>query len=114
MISISDLIKTEKICEEFDYENLLWKLNFWYSKNDQELENFYSMMKFLTTSKPIVNIQDIKKLLQEYNISYNDFVNFVMDNVDGLEEFDSLYIMKKILDILKSNKNLNWDLPHNS
>ena len=105
MISLKDFI----ISESLDSEMLYWKMNTWYANREDELNSFYSMMNILANS-PTATLKDFEKILDEYNIDWKQFVQFAMDNVDGTIDFDQLYIMKKITDILLANKSLKWDL----
>ncbi|MCH5166905.1 MAG: hypothetical protein J1F35_03345 [Erysipelotrichales bacterium] len=105
MVSLQNFIVTESL----DSEMLYWKMNTWYMGREDELNSFYSMMNVLANS-PAVTLKDFEKVLKDYNLDWKQFVQFAIDNVDGTIEFDQLYTMKKIVDILLANKNYKWDL----
>ena len=105
MISLKDFI----IFESLDSEMLYWKMNTWYHGREDEMNSFYSMMNVLANS-PATTLKDFEEVLKNYNIDWKQFVQFAMDNVDGTIEFDQLYIMKKIVDILLANKKYRWDI----
>lgn len=97
------------MCESLDSESLYWKLNTWYMNREQELEAFHLMMSTLQKT-PGMTLKDYEKLLNQCNLDWKKFVQFAMDNVDGTLEFDQLYMMKKISDILLANKKLSWGI----
>lgn len=105
MLSIKDII----LLEDLDADNLVWKLNTWFSFNEEEKRIFFNFMNAYI-QKNSISISDFEKMLTDSKVTYRSFLQFVMDNVSGTEEYDQLYIMKKVCDLLKANKSLSWTL----
>ena len=105
MISIKNLF----IIENLDTENLYWKVNIWYGQKDKEKNSFWRMMQRVIKENP-VTLDELNILLNSCGVNWRPFVHFVMNNIDGSIDYDQLYVMKKITDILKANKTLKWDI----
>lgn len=101
-------LKSYIIAEGLYIDDILFKLNTWYNRKDAEKASFHAMMRFIIANNP-VRIEDYEDCFNHYFANYARFVDFVLDNVDGLKQYDSLYIMKKITDLLKANKSLEWN-----
>lgn len=108
MLSIKDIM----LLEDLDVDNLYWKVNMWYGRNEESKNSFWNFMQRAISENPIT-LNDFNILLDSCGISWRSFVQFAMDNIDGTQNFDQLYIMKKIIDTLKSNKTLKWDIENN-
>ena len=106
MLSIRDLI----LLEDLDADNLYWKINMWFGRQDHTRTPFWTVMQQYIDTTPPMNQDDLHLLLNSHGIDWRSFVQFAMDNIDGTQEFDQLYTMKRIMDILKNNKHLKWDL----
>ena len=105
MLSIKDVI----LLEDLDPENLYWKVNMWYGRDDIQRNSFWTFMQKVIAENP-TTLDDLNRLLDSCGITWRGFVQFAMDNVDGTQNFDQLYVMKKIIDVLKANKTLNWEI----
>lgn len=105
-------LKTYILLESLDSDNILYKLNVWYNRKDAEKASFHAMMRFIMKNN-LVKIEDYSKCFNIYFPKYVQFVDFVLDNTKGLKEYDSLYVMKKVVDLLKANKSLEWNYSPN-
>ena len=108
MLSLKDYI----LLEDLDPDILYWKVNMWYGRNNDSRNAFWEFIQKVIAENP-TTLDDLNRLLDSCGITWRSFVQFAMDNVDGSLEYDQLYVMKKIVDLLKANKSLKWELEKN-
>lgn len=109
MKSLTKYIKESKVLETFDYENLEYKIDVWYAHDEASKTAFYAMMREITNTVTI-NRSVLKDFLKKYDLEYVGLANFLMDNVGGTEEYEPIDVMVMVVNNLKANKSLTWDL----
>ena len=109
MKSLQEYIYESRLLEELDVDNLEYKVNFWYGQNEVDKTAFYQMMQRIISENPNT-LEALDSIIKDCGVKYIDFIQFAMNNVNGSQNFEPLYIMKKIVDILKGNKSLTWEL----
>lgn len=100
MKSIINYIRINEALED----NLFFKLDTWFS-HDEDLKNkFINIVTQCRKSKP--NKETIGFMLQNIGFDVEKFVDFILDNVNKTEIIDDyLYIMQKTIDCIIANKN---------
>lgn len=100
MKSLTNYIRINEALED----NLFFKLDTWFS-HDEDLKNkFISIVTQCRKSKP--NKETIGFMLQNIGFDVEKFVDFILDNVNKTEIIDDyLYIMQKTIDCIIANKN---------
>lgn len=98
-------IRTYIICESIDSDNLFWKIDKWFDKSNignSERQAFIDLLDICRSNNNIVN----KDVVSNYALSNNikPFVNFITDNVSGIEVNDYIYILTKIIQLILANK----------
>lgn len=98
-------IRTYIICESIDSDNLFWKIDKWFDKNNienSERQAFIDLLDICRNNNNIVT----KDAVSNYALSNNikPFVNFITDNVSGIEVNDYIYILMKIIQLILANK----------
>lgn len=98
-------IRTYIICESIDSDNLFWKIDKWFDKNNienSERQAFIDLLDICRNNNNIVT----KDIVSNYALSNNikPFVNFITDNVSGIEVNDYIYILMKIIQLILANK----------
>ena len=100
MKSLTNYIRINEALED----NLFFKLDTWFS-HDEDLKNkFINIVTQCRKSKP--NKETIGFMLQNIGFDVEKFVDFILDNVNKTEIInDYLYIMQKTIDCIIANKN---------
>lgn len=100
MQPITNYIRINEAIED----NLFFKLDTWFS-HDEDLKNkFINIVTQCRKSKP--NKETIGFMLQNIGFDVEKFVDFILDNVNKTEIIDDyLYIMQKTIDCIIANKN---------
>lgn len=98
-------IRTYIICESIDSDNLFWKIDKWFDKSNidnSEKQAFIDLLDICRSNNNIVT----KDVVSNYALSNNikPFVNFITDNVSGIEVNDYIYILMKIIQLILANK----------
>lgn len=98
-------IRTYIICESIDSDNLFWKIDKWFDKSNienSERQAFIDLLDICRNNNNIVT----KDIVSNYALSNNikSFVNFITDNVSGIEVNDYIYILMKIIQLILANK----------
>ena len=98
-------IRTYIICESIDSDNLFWKIDKWFDKSNidnSEKQAFIDLLDICRNNNNIVT----KDVVSNYALSNNikPFVNFITDNVSGIEVNDYIYILMKIIQLILANK----------
>lgn len=98
-------IRTYIICESIDSDNLFWKIDKWFDKSNidnSERQAFIDLLDICRSNNNIVT----KDVVSNYVLSNNikPFVNFITDNVSGIEVNDYIYILMKIIQLILANK----------
>lgn len=98
-------IRTYIICESIDSDNLFWKIDKWFDKSNidnSERQAFIDLLDICRSNNNIVT----KDVVSNYALSNNikPFVNFITDNVSGIEVNDYIYILMKIIQLILANK----------
>ena len=98
-------IRTYIICESIDSDNLFWKIDKWFDKcniDNSERQAFIDLLDICRNNNNIVT----KDIVSNYALSNNikPFVNFITDNVSGIEVNDYIYILMKIIQLILANK----------
>lgn len=98
-------IRTYIICESIDSDNLFWKIDKWFNKSNienSERQAFIDLLDICRNNNNIVT----KDTVSNYALSNNikPFVNFITDNVSGIEVNDYIYILMKIIQLILANK----------
>lgn len=97
------------IYEGLDIDNLYWKVKLWYESSTREKISFWKMMQDAKNDPPKTE-DELNIILDRYGVSWRNFCNFAMNNVKGTEDYNQLYMMKKIVDTLLANKSISWEL----
>ena len=98
-------IRTYIICESIDSDNLFCKIDKWFDKSNienSERQAFIDLLDICRNNNNIVT----KDAVSNYALSNNikPFVNFITDNVSGIEVNDYIYILMKIIQLILANK----------
>lgn len=98
-------IRTYIICESIDSDNLFWKIDKWFDKSNIENSGKQAFIDLLDICRNNNNIVT-KDVVSNYALSNNikPFVNFITDNVSGIEVNDYIYILMKIIQLILANK----------
>ena len=98
-------IRTYIICESIDSDNLFWKIDKWFDKSNSENSERQAFIDLLNICRNNNNIVT-KDIVSNYALSNNikPFVNFITDNVSGIEVNDYIYILMKIIQLILANK----------
>ena len=104
-------VKNESLAidEALDIDNLFWMLDTWFANNEQEKTAFMSIVDNCMIKKTYSK-NDLGKLCDNINFDIRPFINFISKDAtvkDGQKEdfeCDYYYELKKIIDVLISNK----------
>lgn len=98
-------IRTYIICESIDSDNLFWKIDKWFDKSNIDNSKRQAFIDLLDICRNNNNIVT-KDIVSNYALSNNikPFVNFITDNVSGIEVNDYIYILMKIIQLILANK----------
>lgn len=100
---------SESLNEALDIDNIFWMLDTWFANNEQEKTSFMSIIDNCIIKKTY-NKNDLAKLCDNINFDIRPFINFmskdavVTDNKREDFNIDYYYELKKIIDVLVSNK----------
>lgn len=93
------------IKEELD-NNLLYMIDMWLERNDEERQEFIELISKCKTDH-IININKLKTYIDETNslkLHLNEFVNFVDNDIEADSEKDYYNKLKSILEQVIANK----------
>lgn len=102
------------ILEELD-ENMWWLLDKWFERNEQQYQEFITIIVQCKQEGEKVNIDNLKKYIKGTQLEYNlkTFINFIDNEVHPESNKDYLYSLKLIIETIigkkEKNKYLNND-----
>lgn len=102
MISLNNYIK---INEAIDPDTLIYKIDTWFARNDNERIGFNALLSKLKKSN-IVDKKSIDDYLDTSKLQLKSFVDYATDNIFGNEVQDYNYVFTKIISTLVANKQL--------
>ena len=96
------------IIEELD-NNMWWLLDKWFERNEQQYQEFITIIVQCKQNGEKVNIENLKEYIKgtqlEKNI--NQFINFIDNEVNPETNKDYLYSLKQIIEMIISKKEKN-------
>ena len=96
------------IIEELD-NNMWWLLDKWFERNEQQYQEFITVIVQCKQNGEKVNIENLKEYIKgtqlEKNI--NQFINFIDNEVNPETNKDYLYSLKQIIEMIISKKEKN-------
>ena len=100
ILHINQYIRINEALED----NLFFKLDTWFSKDEDMKLKFINIVTQCRKSKP--NKDTIGFMLQTIGFDVEKFVDFIIDNINKETVIDDyLYIMQKTIDCIIANKN---------
>ena len=96
------------IIEELD-NNMWWLLDKWFERNEQQYQEFITIIVQCKQSGEKVNIENLKEYIKETQLEKNikQFINFIDNEVNPETNKDYLYSLKQIIEMIISKKEKN-------
>ena len=96
------------IIEELD-NNMWWLLDKWFERNEQQYQEFITIIVQCKQSGEKVNIEDLKEYIKGTQLEKNikQFINFIDNEVNPVTNKDYLYSLKQIIEMIISKKEKN-------
>ena len=96
------------ILEELD-SNIWWLLDKWFERNENQYQEFIEIIVKCKEEGDKVNIDNLKKFIKGTQIEKNlsQFVNFIDNEVNPINNKDYLYSLKQIIEIVIGKKEKN-------
>lgn len=96
------------IIEELD-NNMWWLLDKWFERNEQQYQEFITIIVQCKQSGEKVNIENLKKYIKGTQLEKNikQFINFIDNEVNPETNKDYLYSLKQIIEMIISKKEKN-------
>lgn len=97
------------IFEELDTDNLFWLLDKWFERNDKQLSEFIEIVVQCRQNGDKVSIDNLNKLIKgtSFEINLKEFINFVDNDLEPIENKDYIYILKQIIEVVIGKKEKN-------
>lgn len=96
------------IIEELD-NNMWWLLDKWFERNEQQYQEFITIIVQCKQSGEKVNIENLKEYIKGTQLEKNikQFINFIDNEVNPETNKDYLYSLKQIIEMIISKKEKN-------
>jgi len=96
------------ILEELD-SNIWWLLDKWFERNENQYQEFVEITVKCKEEGDKVNIDNLKKIIKGTQIEHYlpQFVNFIDNEVNPVNNKDYLYSLKQIIEIVIGKKEKN-------
>lgn len=96
------------IIEELD-NNMLWLLDKWFERNEQQYQEFITIIVQCKQNGEKVNIENLKEYIKGTQLEKNikQFINFIDNEVNPETNKDYLYSLKQIIEMIISKKEKN-------
>ena len=96
------------IIEELD-NNMWWLLDKWFERNEQQYQEFITIIVKCKQSGEKVNIENLKEYIKGTQLEKNikQFINFIDNEVNPETNKDYLYSLKQIIEMIISKKEKN-------
>lgn len=96
------------IIEELD-NNMWWLLDKWFERNEQQYQEFITVIVQCKQNGEKVNIENLKEYIKGTQLEKNikQFINFIDNEVNPETNKDYLYSLKQIIEMIISKKEKN-------
>ena len=96
------------IIEELD-NNMWWLLDKWFERNEQQYQEFITIIVQCKQNGEKVNIENLKEYIKGTQLEKNikQFINFIDNEVNPETNKDYLYSLKQIIEMIISKKEKN-------
>ena len=96
------------IIEELD-NNMWWLLDKWFERNEQQYQEFITIIVQYKQNGEKVNIENLKEYIKGTQLEKNikQFINFIDNEVNPETNKDYLYSLKQIIEMIISKKEKN-------
>ena len=96
------------IIEELD-NNMWWLLDKWFERNEQQYQEFITIIVQCKPNGEKVNIENLKEYIKGTQLEKNikQFINFIDNEVNPETNKDYLYSLKQIIEMIISKKEKN-------
>ena len=96
------------IIEELD-NNMWWLLDKWFERNEQQYQEFITIIVQCKQNGEKVNIENLKEYIKGTQLEKNikQFINFIDNEVNHVTNKDYLYSLKQIIEMVISKKEKN-------
>jgi len=96
------------IIEELD-NNMWWLLDKWFERNEQQYQEFITIIVQCKQFGEKVNIENLKEYIKGTQLEKNikQFINFIDNEVNPVNNKDYLYSLKQIVEMIISKKEKN-------
>ena len=96
------------IIEELD-NNMWWLLDKWFERNEQQYQEFITIIVQCKQSGEKVNIENLNEYIKGTQLEKNikQFINFIDNEVNPETNKDYLYSLKQIIEMIISKKEKN-------
>ena len=105
------------IIEELD-NNMWWLLDKWFERNEQQYQQFITIIVQCKQNGEKVNIENLKEYIKGTQLEKNikQFINFIDNEVNPVTNKDYLYSLKQIIEMISKPKYANhiYKLPGNN
>lgn len=96
------------IIEELD-NNMWWLLDKWFERNEQQYQEFITIIVQCKQNGEKVNIENLKEYIKGTQLEKHikEFINFIDNEVNPETNKDYLYSLKQIIEMIISKKEKN-------
>ena len=96
------------IIEELD-NNMWWLLDKWFERNEQQYQEFITIIVQCKQNGEKVNIENLKEYIKGTQLEKNikQFINFIDNEVNPETNKDYLYSLKQIIEMIINKKEKN-------
>ena len=96
------------IIEELD-NNMWWLLDKWFERNEQQYQEFITIIVQCKQNGEKVNIENLKEYIKGTQLEKNikQFINFIDNEVNPETNKDYLYSLKQIIEMIIRKKEKN-------
>ena len=96
------------IIEELD-NNMWWLLDKWFERNEQQYQEFITVIVQCKQNGEKVNIENLKEYIKGTQLEKNikQFINFIDNEVNPVTNKDYLSSLKQIIEMIISKKEKN-------
>ena len=96
------------IIEELD-NNMWWLLDKWFERNEQQYQEFITIIVQCKQNGEKVNIENLKEYIKGTQLEKHikEFINFIDNEVNSETNKDYLYSLKQIIEMIISKKEKN-------
>lgn len=99
---------SQYIIEELD-NNMWWLLDKWFERNEQQYQEFITIIVQCKQNGEKVNIENLKEYIKGTQLEKHikEFINFIDNEVNPETNKDYLYSLKQIIEMIISKKEKN-------